>query len=420
MVVNSNMLVGKLFKDYHSKVISVLIILIVFSFGNFGFFNIFNIKLEVNVLIILILTPLSIYVISNKIKYLIYEPFFLLVAYLFISSLFIENFGYLRSLHMFFTLVVVSTLLVLDKKEITYILKWVIFISAVFSMVGIMLFIYYYFNSQVLESTKRVYASYDTYSDLSYISLQNKFGFIIETAEKNLFGLEYIRSRSYCSEPSATVPIFFTIGILALLYEDITRKAGLISLFFAVVFIYSGTSILAILAGIFVSLSVLRFNVDVKVKSIAMIFGGVLLYAFIYFIDILSIVSVPESKVTSLIMRMTAVMSNIEGILQNPIIYFDRPVGSFNGLFLLWVGPIPIIGISLTGYIFYRMVCYAITIYEKHKVFSVLIIGLLLVVLFFSSTNWSTLTGLIILTIIYLKLKLEYEHVQTTSIEDKC
>jgi hypothetical protein len=419
MVTNNNTSARQLFKHYHSYVISLLIILTVFSFGNFGFLNIFNLKLEINIFIILMLIPLSLYVISNKIKYLFNEPFFLLIAYLFISSLFIKNFGFLHSLHMLLSLIVVATLLVLDKKNINYIIKGIILLSSVFSIIGIMLFIYYQFNSQIIEGTERVYASFETYIDLSDVSLNNKFGFIIETAEKNLFGLEYIRSRSYCSEPSATIPIFFAIGILALLFAGIFKKAGIIILFFSVILVYSGASILAVLTGIFIFFIILRLNININVKILTIMLGSIFLYVLIYFIDITSFVYIPESKVSSITQRLTSVNSGIEGILKNPFVYLDKPINEFNGLFLLWVGPIPLIGISLTSYIFYRMLYYTITIYDKYKVFSILLIGLLLVVLFFSSTNWSTLTGLIILTIIYLKLKLEYEAVLITKTEDK-
>ncbi len=210
---------------------ATLTVLSLYSLGNFGVFNIFNIKYEVYYTTIILITAISLIKIKYNIKKAISDPIFIVYLYLLSCSL-LSDINISFTFKMAFLVLIFSYLLNLRVEYIDLILKSSITITFIFSAIGCALFLYYQFNPELLVNVERVFRSYDTFKDLSYIPLHQKFGFVIETPEKNLFNIEYIRSRSFCSEPSATIPLFFTIGILSFLYENKFKILGCVILFF--------------------------------------------------------------------------------------------------------------------------------------------------------------------------------------------
>ena len=401
-------------KNWHFYLISCLIIISFYSFGNFGFWNIFGIKFEVNIFLVLFLIPISIFLFFLNWRNILSNPWVVLIFYLLISSLLMDTSNYTQSIKLLFALSLVTILLSMDFKYINFIIKSIIIISFLFSIIGILLFIYYQLNPDLLIGLDRVFRSYDTYTDLTHIPLHQKFGFVIETAEKNIFGLEYIRSRSYVSEPSATVHIFFASAILSLLYSKNIKKMGIVIFFFGIVLIYSGSVILSLVFSIFYAIGKAFINLGEKRESIIIIIIAIIsAYLMIYFIDISMLqVITPESKSTSLSSRLLPIVDYLDKILDNIFHKKDLEIGSFVGILLIFSGVVPILGMLLTGYMIYVFLNMSIKVYEQQKLFSILIVGLLIQISLFSSGGWVTIGGLLMLTLIYIKLQNEVKDIE--------
>jgi len=390
--------------------ISLLLVISFYSLGNFGFWNIFGIKQEINILLVILLIPITIIILLNNLKKIYLEPLLLLLLYSLISLVIIDIYS-LSNIKLLLTFSIVAILLSINFKYTNFIIKGIITIAFLFSLIGIFLFLYYQLNQEILNGLDRVFKSYETYVDLSYLPLHQKFGFVIETAEKNFFSLEYIRSRSYVSEPSLTLHIFFASAILSLLYSDVIKKMGFIIFFFCIVLIYPGSAILSLIFSIFYVVGNFFIKLDEEKKAVMIITMIIFAYIVIYLtnISLLDFLT-PESKTTSLTSRLLPIKSALDNIFSN-LFFNDSKIlaGSFIGFPLVLSGIIPIFGILLSIYLWYIFLSMSIKVYKKEKLFSILIVGLLIQIFLFSSGGWVSLSGYMMLSLIYIKLKNEVE-----------
>ncbi|MCT7546503.1 hypothetical protein N5T80_09260 [Aliarcobacter cryaerophilus] len=398
---------NKIFNLYNMNVIymvfSILIVLSLYTLGNFGFFNIFNIKYEITILLVisLFITSFLILIIDRKVHVVS-----LFLFYLFLSSLFLDQFNVSYTIKLLLACFVINSLFFVKMKYIDNIIKSTIVISGVFSLVGIGLFIFYFSNEGLLIGLERVFRSYDRFVDLSNIPFHQKFGFVIEKAETNFLGLEYIRSRSYSSEPSATLPLFFMVGILALFYNGFIKYLGVIILFFSIILIYSGSSILSIIISILFILGSYFIRSSVQTKSILILFSILSTLLLLAFIDISLFQNItPASKITSLPSRLLPVQESIPSLILNPFWNTENFDNSFISLFIVFSGVVPLIGISFMSYFFYKFFIVAIELYENNKIFIALLCGLLIQILLFSSGGMTTLPGIVILVLTYRLLE---------------
>lgn len=102
------------------------------------------------------------------------------------SSLFLDQFNVSYTIKLLLACFVINSLFFVKMKYIDNIIKSTIVISGVFSLVGIGLFIFYFFNEELLIGLERVSRSYDRFVDLSNIPFHQKFGFVIEK-QKQIF-----------------------------------------------------------------------------------------------------------------------------------------------------------------------------------------------------------------------------------------
>lgn len=392
--------------NIQKKIFSLLTVLGLYTFGNFGFLNVFNIKYEVYFITLISLVCLSVFSFFINIRKVILDPLLLIYIYLSFSSLFIVPFEYTFTMKMLVIVFVFIYLLSMELEYIDFIVKGSIVITFIFSVVGICLFIYYQFNPDLLVDMDRVYRSYDKFVDLSNIPIHQKFGFVIEVPENNLFSISYIRSRSFFSEPSATVPLFFTIGILSYLYSLRYKIIGSIILFYSIVLIYSGSVILSLIISFLLFCWLFLFNPDSRVGSVVVILSIFLIISFIFFVD-LSMLSyiTPDAKITSMPSRVSPIIKEVENILLYPFYKKEYQTNSFLGLAFLYLGAFPFLGLVLCVSFFYKVFNFLISCFNKYTLFSALAMGLMVQIIFFSSNGWLTPTGSIILCLLWRKIE---------------
>ncbi|MFW2612236.1 O-antigen polymerase [Aliarcobacter butzleri] len=400
----NNMKIFVFFKEkYFYLFYSLLIVLSLYLLGNFGFFNIFNVKYELTIIVVSVLFLYSFYILMLYKKIHMVSWFLL---YLFISSLFLNVFYFNYTIKLLLLFFVINCLFLIEIKYIEIIIKTTIFITGIFSFIGIGLFIFYYFNGELLNSLERVFKSYDTFIDLSDLPFHQKFGFVIEKAERNFLGLQYIRSRSYCSEPSLSIPLFFAIGILSMSYKKWFKYIGIIILFFAVILIYSASAIVSLILSMFfiIGMYCIRENIHIKAFLIILLVHSGLILLFFINISIFNSIT-PESKLTSLSSRVFTIQEGISSLILNPFWNTENFNNSFISMLITFSGGIPLLGVSLISYFFYKLFLVAIKLYPHNKLFIALLCGLLIQIILFSSGAWTSFPGIVILVLIYRYLE---------------
>lgn len=381
-----------------------LIPFVVFSFGNFGFWNLFGIKYEIQMSILSLMFLFLISMVVINIKKNLHNILFWFCLYFFISSIFYLDVNHV--FHMLVSLLFVMSLSFLSEERIDYIIKIIIFFSFIFSLLGIIQWVILLMHPGGVElinqefTSETQYISIATQSYLDYLSWVNYYdGIQLE----NFFGLAYPRSRSFASEPSVLVAIFFIPSLLAFLYSRKVKFMGGVILFYCTIVVYAGVMHLSIFLGLIVYLAIIFFR-NVKVVFVFCFLTPLIwLFAMPVILPYM-LFFLPDYKTGSGLSRMLFINDIIEIFFLNPLGLVD-PRKLTVGLILSSVRVFPIFGLGLAICFFYTVLRLIFVASIRNKVLFSMFGGAFIQVFIFSAYGWVTLPGFIIMTLTFFKIK---------------
>lgn len=387
--------------------VSLLIILSFYSFDNFGFLNLFDSKLLIQIFLLALSSmPILLLIFYNFKISMLQEPVILLLLYLILSGVFLslENLGHLAQLIV--SLLFSIILFILRDKYIDFILKGIIIICTFFSILAISQFILLQLDTGFIDVMHMHYTSGERYVNLSHSHWFNYLGFGVLNDWKTFLGIEFIRLRSFSSEPSVLVHSFYAVGILSILFSKFYRFMGVVILTFTIIIAYPGVVHLSLTFSFLFYLLMILAKLSLKSCSLLIIlFIYLLFFLTILFDPIFFIDFTPSNKEGSAFVRLNGIAILVKDILSNPFFNFDIPIVPPVGFLIDSALLLPIVGLSISTLLFKRIFFYIINIYYNYKLFSILIAGMMIQVAFFSSYGWQTFPGFLMISLIYIKLK---------------
>jgi hypothetical protein len=289
---------------------------------------------------------------------------------------------------------------------------------------GIVQFIVLWFNPGLGVDIYAGYSSTTSAEAISNISAIEYLGFIVAEGSTTLLGHFVYRLRSFAAEPSVLVYSFLCPGILALSYRGTVKMLAIPILLFAIVIVASGTIWLCILFSLIFFLLAYLFKRHARLGSVTILLILVMIIMLISKIDIplfmrntidffspvSSIHSMPLQKYGSGVARLTSMVYGFENMWRYPFGVGDvGALGIAAGLIIISSLACGFPGLLLITIIFYRMFKYGIHVWQGYgkegKIFSALFCGTLFVVCLFSSYGWTSFAGLIMLCLIYIRMR---------------
>lgn len=392
--------------SYLKLFLSILVILSVYSFGNFGFLNLFGIKLEVQIIILTLMVLPLLIIAFDKIKLSLYkEPIILLLLYSIFSFIILEPNNILNILQLSISLLVVVNLYRLNIIYIDFIIKGIIILCTFFSILGIVQFILLQIDFGLINQLDMNFYSASKYIDLSDSSFFSYLGFAVIGDMKNIFGIDFVRLKSFGSEPSVLVSTFYSIGIMSLLYSKKFKFMGVIIFLFTVFIAYPGVVHMSLLFSLLFLLYIFILKPYPKNGSIFILISIFILFLLVSVLGSEFMSSfVSSSKEGSALARFGGIIFLFKDIMSNPFVNLDIPVVPPVGFLINNALVFPLVGIYISLMIFYRLFKNTIEMYQYNKLFTILITGMLIQLSFFSSYGWETLPGYIILSLICIKM----------------
>lgn len=401
----------------------LLIAISFYSFGNFGFLNIFDARREIQLVLLLMLMPILSLIAAKKIGRFLKEPLWLLVLCFLIAEIIITQhviniFTYLISL------ITIGALLTMESKYVNYITKCIIVLCGIFSIMGIIQFVVLWFNPGLSAFMAHRYSSAMSADTISNISAIEYLGFIVADGGTSLLGHHVYRFKSFAAEPSVLVYSFLCPGILALSYRGMIRVLAYPILVFTIVFVASGTIWLCILFSLILFPIGYFFKKSPRSGSLTIMLIIMMVMVLITKIDIplfmrstidflspiSSFHSMPLQKYGSGVDRLTSMTYGFEKMWTHPFGYGSvGTLGVMAGLIVVFGLTCGFPGLLLISVIFYRMFKYGIHVWQgygkKGKIFTALLCGTLLQASFFSAYGWTSFAGLIMLCLLYIRIR---------------
>jgi len=405
-------------QKYNQILYYVLFLTIVsfYSFGNFGFLNIFDIKREFQFILLLIILPISLLIVIQNIKKLVYEPLFILLVYLFVASLFVFSSNKFILFTNLLSIFFVGVLLSVKKNQLDFIIKGIVILCTIFSLMGILQFILMQLDKELIFEMSMEYQTTTGSKGLSHTSLIEYLGFVVTNPIHHAFGIDFYRLKSFASEPSALVYSFFIPGLLSFFYKGWFKLYGIIIIFFSIFLVASGVIYLSILLGSLFILFLKFFKISPKKMSFIIILSVILIFVLIAFVDLLPLLHfLAPSKMNSGNIRLTSISTVIHNIINNPLFCVNGciPMGSAAiGFVLKSASIIPLLGLYFVLRLFYKLFINITIVVTRTYYYLIagLIAGSIIQMMFFSAFGWTTISGYIMLAIIYIKMQeLAYE-----------
>ena len=397
----------------------LLIAISFYCFGNFGFLNTFDARREIQSALLLMLMPVLLIIAAKKIGRVLKEPLFLLIFCFLMAEIMIRQ-QPIYMLNYLVALITIGALLTIERKYVSFISKCIIVLCALFSVMGILEYIILWFKPTLADTMLSNYSSTTSADPISNISTIEYLGFITAHGTTTLLGHHVYRLMSFASEPSVLVYSFLCPGILALSYRGMIRVLAYPIFVFTIVFVASGTIWLCILFSLILFPIGYFFKKFPRSGSLTIMLIIMMVMVMITKIDIplfmrstidflspvSSVHSMPLQKYTSGVVRLTTLRYAFENVWSHP---FGAASTTGGGLILRSGLICGYLGLLLSSIVFYRLFKYSIHVWQaygkKEKMFSALLCGTLVVVCFFSSYGWPSYPGLIMFTLLYLRIK---------------
>ncbi len=401
----------------------LLIAISFYSFGSFGFLNIFGARRVIQIVLLLILMPILSLISTKKIIRFLKEPLWLLVLSFLIAEIILTQHK-LNILNYFVALITIGALFSLKGKYVTFATKGIIVLCGIFSIMGIIQFIVLWFNPSLSIFMDHRYASGMSADTISNISAIEYLGFIVADGGTTLFGHHVYRLKSFAAEPSVLVYSFLGPGILALSYRGMIRVLAYPILVFTIVFVASGTIWLCLLFSLiifpigylfkrFPGLGGLTIMLVIVMVMVMITKIDIPLFArstIDFFSSVSFLHSMPSQKYNSSIVRLTSIVYGFEKMWTYPFGLGDvGSLGIISGLIVIssLISGFP--GLLLISVMFYRMFKYGIYVWQYYgiegKIFSSLFFGTFLQVSLFSAYGWTSLPGLTMLCLLYIRIR---------------
>jgi hypothetical protein len=414
----------------HNKKISTyifapIVILAFYSFGVFGFFNLFGLAYLIKIIVLLfcILGAIAIFEIQVMARYKVLSLLIILffLYYGFMYTIITGNIlnGVVNGIAM---AIIALYLLGISEKRLKFTAKGIFVITGIFSILGSIVFICYFFDMSLLNP--KSIGIFQSESGNSTVIAQSLFDYFSFTsgATYSFFGYEFIRLNGYCSEPSSTIVHYLAPASLAFYYNY--NKVGIYIVLFSLLCISSLTGVLIII-GSFIMYVLLAFKRDI-LKKILIVFGSGFLIIFMMnvnaalssVLDIGDIINdsfsydLVSQKRTSAIVRLGSYSEGVNTFLQKPLggTYSSTPtalwlkISMVGGIFLLFI----FILFSL------KIVHLVIFIYDttlsKYKKYGVsLFLTTYLGAFNISSYGWDRIPGVIFFILFYSILMTQYK-----------
>ena len=241
-----------------------------------------------------------------------------------------------------------------------------------------------------------------------------------------LMGIELPRFRSFASEPSILVSIFYIPGLIGLTYKGLVRKMSYIIIIFAMILSSSGTIYLASAFGSIFFFIMLFSPKIVKKKYARKVFNTSFLLALIFItyqlitIDILSFMSILDenlkgfSDYSSMLgyagnkseLRLISNQETFKMLLKNPFGFKKSSELTTVNLFLHYGTQLGFLGLLLCGMIYTQINKNLITLFNyKISLFQKIVVSLLsggiLCALIFTGYGWIAPSGFIATAIMH-------------------
>lgn len=384
---------------------SVLISFSFYSFGNFAFLNLFGIKLYLQFFIMILLLPIIFFVFFNKLKFFVLkEPISVLIFYSLLSQLIIRINDYMSNLQLLLSLIIIVFIFILQIKYINFIIKLIVITCFLFTVLHLIQFFILLNNYELINFMSNNFSSNTHFIDLSNVHWFEKMGFIINGHKHSLFLFETYRFKSFASEPSVLVYSFFAVGCIALTYSKIFKFLGIIILFFVSTLPYSGViHMILIYSGLaFIFLNTVKNNIY---RSNIILFAVISSIVFMGILPDIMINLAPDWKEGSSFIRFGNINLLLTSIYHNPLVNLEILSTVPTSLILNSAQLFPILGIVITIILFKNLFGYLVNIFNQYKIYSSLSIGMFVVVATFSHYGWTTLSGWIILSLIYIRTR---------------
>ena len=387
--------------------LSMIIVLVVYSFGNFGVLNLFDAKLTVQTILIL-LAFIPIFIISfYHTRIVSYQRYIVMILlYSIFSSLILESYNILNLLQLSLSLMIVIALFQLSIKYIDFILKSIVTITFIFSILVLIQFIFLQVNPELINALDMRFSSDTKYINIDDSNAFAYLGFAVIGDIKTILGVEFVRLKSFASEPSVLVTLFYAVGIMGLFYSRKFRIMSFLILFVSIFIIYSGVMHLSLLFSVIFYLYIKLIKPSARRGSMFILFNIFLLFFLLTIIgaEYFTLAFVDASKEGSSLARLGGIIILFNDILSNPFLNLEIPIVPPTGFIINNSFIIPILGIYLSTKIFFNLFYCNMILFKEYKTVSILLSGMFIQVAFFSSYGWELLPGWIVLALIASKI----------------
>lgn len=395
-----------------------MIVLAYFSFGQFYFFNFFGLSLVVKTIIsVSTILGFTFILFNDELfkkpnKFIFCLLFFSVYGFSLILS---PSFTYLYSIEIIIMFTISVFILYVNEYHLDKIINYIIKISLLFALGAIFVSLIYSFiptlynqNSVYLVSSETSNNYVATLSILDYLGLPSQGGL-------NLFGFTLQKVKSFSSEPSAALSLFYPALILILLKYSVLKESNYKVLALSVFILFFIFSLLGIL--IFLLSFVITILFKLKDKIVIFI---ITIIATIFFTTLISEMdnvvqlitgtgaeynfTLMSEKRNSTLTRLTSFWDAISTIKNMP--FGGSGQTSMTSLFL----QVGLSGgvIAMLLYLIFILSLYfkSISVFKasnsiKFKFGLTLMISVLLVTFSLTAYGWATIQGVIAFSLFY-------------------